>query len=76
MICNHLKKLYQLCEDNQLRLASSDLIRVVCRQCDEEETCPSMLMDQYDAQQEHKKTEQQKIDPSSVSDENLRVNHD
>lgn len=48
MICTHLKELYQLCESNQLRLGGSDLIRIVCRQCNQEETCPSMLMDAYD----------------------------
>ena len=58
MICNHLKQLYQLCEDNQLRLASSDLVRIVCHQCDETETCPSMLMDQYDAQRSDEPDEQ------------------
>ena len=54
MVCNHLRELYQLCEDNQLRLAGPDLIRIVCRQCDQEETCPSMLMDEYDAHQAEK----------------------
>lgn len=54
MVCNHLRELYQLCETNQLRLGGSDLIRVVCKQCDQEETCPSVLMDEYDAHQEEK----------------------
>lgn len=54
MVCSHLKELYQLCENNQLRIGSSDLVRVVCRQCDEVETCPSVLMDEYDA---HEKQE-------------------
>lgn len=49
MVCTHLKELYLLCEENDLRLAGSELIRVVCRQCGEIETCPSMLMDEYDA---------------------------
>lgn len=49
MVCKHLKELYQLCESNQLRLASSDLVRITCKQCDEVETCPSVLMDEYDA---------------------------
>ena len=51
MVCEHLKEFYQLCETNQLRLGSSDLIRIVCGQCDEEETCPSVLMDEYDSGQ-------------------------
>jgi len=54
MVCRHLKELYQLCETNQLRLGSSDLIRVVCGQCNEEETCPSVLMDEYDSPREPK----------------------
>ncbi len=54
MVCTHLRELYQLCENNQLRLGGSDLIRVVCKQCDQEETCPSVLMDEYDANQDEK----------------------
>ena len=49
MVCTHLKELYVLCEKHDLRLGGSDLIRVVCRQCGHEETCPSVLMDEYDA---------------------------
>jgi len=49
MVCTHLRQLYDLCEKNQLRLGSSDLIRVVCKQCNQEETCPSVLMDEYDS---------------------------
>lgn len=49
MVCTHLKELYQLCESNQLVIGSSDLVRITCKQCDEVETCPSVLMDEYDA---------------------------
>ena len=49
MVCNHLKELYELCESHQLRLGGSDLIRIVCKTCNEHEVCPSMLMDEYDA---------------------------
>lgn len=49
MVCTHLRELYDLCQKNQLRLGSSDLIRVVCKQCNQEETCPSVLMDEYDS---------------------------
>ncbi len=49
MVCNHLKELYDLCEKNELRLGSSDLIRIVCRQCEQEETCPSVLTEEYDS---------------------------
>lgn len=49
MVCNHLRELYRLCETQQLRLSSSDLIHVVCTQCDQQEVCPSTLTDEYDA---------------------------
>lgn len=49
MVCKHLKELYQFCEEKQLKLAGPELIHIVCKQCDEEETCPSMLMEQYDS---------------------------
>ena len=57
MVCNHLKELYQLCEKNHLKLGSTDLIRVICKQCEQEETCPSVLMDEYDQQHPEQQTE-------------------
>ncbi len=51
MACVHLQQLYQLCQDHDLKLSSSDLIRVVCPQCGEQEVCPSMLTDEYDAKE-------------------------
>ncbi|MCA9184236.1 MAG: hypothetical protein R3E01_00875 [Pirellulaceae bacterium] len=45
MTCQHLKKLYQLCQENEIRLAATDLIHIVCRECGETEVCPSMLME-------------------------------
>ena len=49
MTCVHLRKLLQLCEDESIRLASSDLIHVVCQQCGVQEVCPAVLTDEYDA---------------------------
>lgn len=51
MTCMHLQQLYKLCQEQDLKLGGSDLIRVVCQQCDEQEVCPSILMDEYDAKQ-------------------------
>lgn len=48
MPCVHLQKLFQLCEDNQLRFSSADLVHVVCDQCQRDEVCPTMLMDQFE----------------------------
>ena len=51
MTCEHLRKLYQLCQTHDLKISSSDVVRVVCSQCEETEVCPSMLTDEYDARQ-------------------------
>lgn len=51
MTCIHLQKLYKLCHEHDLKLGGSDLIRIVCRQCGEQEVCPSTLTDEYDAKQ-------------------------
>ncbi len=48
MPCVHLNQLYQLCRDSQVHLSSTDLIHLVCRQCQQEEVCPSMLFEEYD----------------------------
>ncbi|MFK7778268.1 MAG: hypothetical protein QM501_09115 [Gimesia sp.] len=65
MVCTHLKELYQLCEKNQLKIAGSDLVHIICKQCDEEETCPSIMMDEYDSK--FPKTDK-KAEPKSESE--------
>ncbi len=49
MSCQHLKKLFELCEQEEIRIAAPDLVRFVCPRCNDQETCPSILMDEYDA---------------------------
>ncbi len=51
MTCTHLRQLYNLCREHDLKLGGSDLIRVVCTQCGEQEVCPATLMDEYDAKE-------------------------
>jgi hypothetical protein len=51
MTCVHLQQLFRLCHEHDLKLGGSDLIRVVCNQCGEQEVCPSTLTDEYDAKQ-------------------------
>jgi hypothetical protein len=46
-----LQSLYKLCQEQDLKLSGSDLIRVVCRQCGVLEVCPSTLTDEDDAKQ-------------------------
>lgn len=49
MSCVHLKKLYELCAKEELKIGASDLVRIVCTQCNEQEVCPTMLMENYEA---------------------------
>jgi len=49
MTCRHLKELYEKCAEYNLKLSSSDLIRIVCPSCGVEEVCPSVLSDDYEA---------------------------
>lgn len=68
MTCKHLRQLFQLCDDNELRFSSSDLVHIVCKQCEKEEVCPSVLLDEYETEHPEtvKETESQK--PGSVPD--------
>ena len=61
MVCNHLKELFELCETHQLKIAGPDLVRIVCKQCDKHEVCPSMLMDEYDSRYEDETGEQRNV---------------
>ncbi len=51
MTCVHLRQLYKLCEEHDLKLSGTDLIRVVCNQCGEQEVCPSVLTSEYEAKE-------------------------
>ncbi|MGE0760225.1 MAG: hypothetical protein AB7F89_15150 [Pirellulaceae bacterium] len=44
MACVHLRRLFQLCQDEKLRLSGSDLIHIVCQQCGVQERCPSAFV--------------------------------
>ena len=65
MTCVHLQQLYKLCQEHELKLGASDLIRVVCHQCGEREVCPSTLMDEYDAVQAKTSAEEQPTQDAS-----------
>ena len=45
MPCTHLRELYELCEKHELRISSHDAVRIMCRQCEEQEVCPTSLTD-------------------------------
>jgi hypothetical protein len=61
MVCTHLKELFELCETHQLKIAGPDLVRIVCKQCDKHEVCPSMLMDEYDSRYEDDQSDSQTV---------------
>ena len=64
MTCVHLQQLVNLCQTSQIRLSSSDLIHIVCKQCNQDEVCPSMLVEEYESrhpdQKERAPTEEKK----------------
>ena len=68
MTCVHLRQLYQFCQQERLRISSSDLIHVVCEQCGVQEECPSMLTDEYDARQSAPNAESPPDRDSTASD--------
>jgi hypothetical protein len=66
MTCKHLKQLYDYCQTHNLKLSSSDLIRIVCPQCGVEEVCPSVLSEEYEAR--HHKEEDGKDEEGVIKD--------
>ncbi len=57
MTCAHLRKLYELCRNHELRLGGTDLIHIVCHECGEKEVCPSGLMDELSEDKSGDETE-------------------
>ncbi len=49
MPCKHLIELYDFCQTHNLKLSSTDLIRIVCPQCGVEDVCPSVLAEEYES---------------------------
>ncbi|HEY1601575.1 MAG TPA: hypothetical protein VGG64_18385 [Pirellulales bacterium] len=48
MPCVHLRELYSLCQQHDLKISSADLVHIVCNQCGIVETCPSVCDAEYD----------------------------
>ncbi len=68
MTCVHLRQLYKLCQEHDLKLGGADLIHVVCNQCNEHEVCPSMLTDEYDAKQAQQTDETSTANPANTGE--------
>jgi hypothetical protein len=68
MTCTHLKQLYQFCHDSHIQLSSTDLIHIVCKQCENVEVCPSVLYEEYDKMPEYRMPEH-KAEPSNNTPE-------
>jgi len=66
MTCIHLRELYQLCQNKSLKLSSSDLIHIVCHQCNEHEVCPSLLTQENPQDQDSEAISQDETDPNDL----------
>ncbi|MBC8356172.1 MAG: hypothetical protein H8E66_29700 [Planctomycetes bacterium] len=56
MPCVHLKKLYQLCQDESVKISGADLVHIVCEQCGVKDVCPSMLLEHFEVKEDHATT--------------------
>ena len=68
MACIHLQQLVKLCEKHEIKLASSDVIRMMCSQCGEHEVCPSTLTDEYDAREAIQLESPKSVDEAKAGD--------
>ena len=50
MPCVHLKELYKLCQENEIKIGGLDVVRLVCKQCNVKDVCPSTLSDELEAE--------------------------
>jgi len=68
MPCRHLHDLYEICNTHNLKLSSSDLIRIVCPACGVADECPSVLFEEYDSRhpEEREAATAPDVKPSSV----------
>lgn len=41
MICTHLKQIHVACQTSGFEIGQTDLIRMVCSECGEQEVCPA-----------------------------------
>ena len=67
MACVHLRQLYQLCQDHDLKLGGPDLIRIVCRQCGEQDVCPSNLVEMDEPRGQRKQDEERPAKENTAS---------
>ncbi len=63
MPCRHLRDLYEICRTHDLKLSSSDLIRIVCPACGVTDKCPSVLYEEYDSR--HPEERESSKDPAA-----------
>ena len=48
MACVHLQELFQLCQENDLKVSGADLVHFVCEKCNRQEVCPMSMMEQQE----------------------------
>ena len=45
MVCEHLQEFFEVCDKHGLQIASPDAIKIVCRQCEQQQVCPTSRTD-------------------------------
>ena len=48
MACVHLQELFQLCQENDLKVSGADLVHFVCEKCNRQEVCPMSMLEQQE----------------------------
>ena len=56
MTCEHLRQLYELCQNHDMKISSADVVRIVCNECNAIEVCPSVLSDEYESRNSKSET--------------------
>ena len=58
MICMQVQEVYTLCRDFDVKIGSSDLLRLVCDQCTSQEVCPATLIEQVEIAAVHRDSDE------------------
>lgn len=63
MPCIHLKKLYQYCQDESVKISGAELLHIVCEQCGVQDVCPSMLIEHLEVKESQTTAEASSAEP-------------
>lgn len=66
MTCKHLQKFFQLCQQHDIKMSSSDVVRIACGECQRIEVCPAVMLHEHEWQSS---ANDERLDMSQPSDE-------